>query len=57
MYMEKNEINKDLAETLEKIMEGNLSDVLNDAGKGVTNVDNMLDGEEEKSPEDFLLTL
>lgn len=55
--MEKNEINKDLAETLEKIMEGNLSDVLNDAGKGVTNVDNMLDGEEEKSPEDFLLTL
>lgn len=54
MYMEKDEINKDLAKTLSKIMEGNLQEVLNDAGKGVTNMDNLLDGEEEKSSEDFL---
>lgn len=52
--MEKDEINKDLAKTLSKIMEGNLQEVLNDAGKGVTNMDNLLDGEEEKSSEDFL---
>ena len=51
---EKDEINKDLAKTLSKIMEGNLQEVLNDAGKGVTNMDNLLDGEEEKSSEDFL---
>ena len=54
MYMEKDDINKDLARTLSKIMEGNLQEVLNDAGKGVTNMDNLLDGEEEKSSEDFL---
>lgn len=54
MYMEKDDINKDLAKTLSKIMEGNLQEVLNDAGKGVTNMDNLLDGEEEKSSEDFL---
>ena len=52
--MEKDEINKDLAKTLSKIMEGNLQEVLNDAGKGVTNMDNLLDGEEEKFSEDFL---
>ena len=52
--MEKDDINKDLAKTLSKIMEGNLQEVLNDAGKGVTNMDNLLDGEEEKSSEDFL---
>lgn len=54
MYMEKDDINKDLEKTLSKIMEGNLQEVLNDAGKGVTNMDNLLDGEEEKSSEDFL---
>ena len=54
MYMENNDINKDLAKTLSKIMEGNLQEVLNDAGKGVTNMDNLLDGEEEKFSEDFL---
>ena len=54
MYMENNDINKDLAKTLSKIMEGNLQEVPNDAGKGVTNMDNLLDGEEEKSSEDFL---
>lgn len=54
MYMENDDINKDLAKTLSKIMEGNLQEVLNDAGKGVTNMDNLLDGEEEKSSEDFL---
>ncbi len=54
MYMEKEDINKDLEKTLSKIMEGNLQEVLNDAGKGVTNMDNLLDGEEEKSSEDFL---
>ena len=52
--MEKDDINKDLEKTLSKIMEGNLQEVLNDAGKGVTNMDNLLDGEEEKSSEDFL---
>lgn len=52
--MEKENINKDLEKTLSKIMEGNLQEVLNDAGKGVTNMDNLLDGEEEKSSEDFL---
>lgn len=52
--MEKEDINKDLEKTLSKIMEGNLQEVLNDAGKGVTNMDNLLDGEEEKSSEDFL---
>ena len=54
MYMKKEDINKDLAKTLSKIMEGDLQEVLNDAGKGVTNMDNLLDGEEEKSSEDFL---
>ncbi len=54
MYMKKEDINKDLEKTLSKIMEGNLQEVLNDAGKGVTNMDNLLDGEEEKSSEDFL---
>lgn len=54
MYMEKDDINKDLEKTLSKIMEGNLQEILNDAGKGVTNMDNLLDGEEEKSSEDFL---
>ena len=52
--MKKEDINKDLEKTLSKIMEGNLQEVLNDAGKGVTNMDNLLDGEEEKSSEDFL---
>ena len=54
MYMEKDDINKDLEKTLSKIMEGDLQEVLNDVGKGVTNMDNLLDGEEEKSSEDFL---
>lgn len=54
MYMEKDDINKDLEKTLSKIMEGNLQEILDDAGKGITNMDNLLDGEEENSGEDFL---
>lgn len=46
-----------LKETLSKILDGKEKEVLEDAGKGITNVDNMLDGDIEESSEDTFLNL
>ena len=50
--MEK-EIDEDLKKTLDMIKEGKMSEILNDNGKGVTNMDNLHDGETEESHDDF----